>query len=116
MNIKNIMTISKNSETSLALVAKLLFENGLQMERSFDLRIAQDADIVCSCPHHGTTLCDCQIVVLLIYGSKKGPETVVAHSQDGRTHFSLVKKPGNSESSNLINIFQKMNLVDSATS
>lgn len=116
MIMKNILTISKNSETSLALVAKLLFENGLQMERSFDLRIAQDADIVCSCPHHGTKLCDCQIVVLLIYGGTNNPDTVVAHSQDGRTHFSLVNNPEHSKSSNLINIFRKMNLVDSAFS
>ncbi len=114
--MKNLVTIFESSEISLVRVAELLFEHGFQVERSFDLRIAAKADIKCSCPHHGTKLCDCQIVVLLIYGSKKGPETVVAHSQDGRTHFSLVNKPGHSESSNLIKIFRKMNLVNSASS
>jgi hypothetical protein len=116
LDMKNIVTIIENSETALAKVTELLFEHGLQVERSFDLRITQKVDINCSCPRHGTTLCDCQIIVLLIYGSKKGPETVVAHSQDGRTHFSLVSQPDNSESSDLVNIFREMKLVDSASS
>lgn len=114
--MKNIVTISENSETSLAMIIEVLSEHGLQVERSFDLKIGQEADLKCSCPHHGTALCDCQIMVLLIYGGKKGPETVVAHSQDGRTHFSLVNQPEKLETSELINIFREMNLADSVSS
>ncbi len=69
---------------------------GLQVVRTFDLHVARHAQINCQCPHHGTDQCDCQMVVLLIYGSggytssECQPVSVVAHGHNGQTWFSLV--------------------------
>ncbi len=106
--MKNLMTINENSETSISLVTEWLSERGMQVECSFDLRIARKANIECTCPHHGTEYCDCQIVVLLIYGEKPGPDTVVAHSQDGRTRFGLVNHPDQEEPSYLKDLFREL--------
>ena len=41
---------------------------GLQVMRTFDLQAARHDPADCPCPHHGTEQCDCQMVVLLVYG------------------------------------------------
>lgn len=46
----------------------------------------------CTCPHHGDN-CDCDLVVLLIYGKEQRPATIVAHSHNDRTWFSLSDNP-----------------------
>lgn len=66
---------------------------GLQALRTFDLQDARHDAAECPCPHHGTDQCDCQMVVLLIYGSDYQPASLVAHSHDGKTWFSLVDTP-----------------------
>lgn len=66
---------------------------GLQVLRTFDLQDARHDPMECPCPHHGTDQCDCQMVVLLIYGGDYQPVSLVAHSHDGKTWFSLVDTP-----------------------
>jgi hypothetical protein len=66
---------------------------GLQVLRTFDLQDARHDPAECPCPHHGTDRCDCQMVVLLIYGGDYQPVSLVAHSHDGKTWFSLVDTP-----------------------
>ncbi|GAB4528534.1 MAG: hypothetical protein Fur0018_14680 [Anaerolineales bacterium] len=61
-----------------------------QTMRSFDLQAARLAHQHCACPHHGTAQCDCQMVVLLLYGQTESPLTLLAHGRDNITHFSLV--------------------------
>ncbi len=108
--MKNLLTIFENSAEAIALLSEHLKKIGLKMERSFDLRIQQNDNIACSCPHHGTKRCDCQIVVLLIYGNLAGPDTVVAHSRDGKTVFNLATGPEKPQSVELENIFQSMKI------
>ena len=66
----------------------------LQVATSFDLRKARAAHTECACPHHGTAACDCQMVVLLVYGREAGPATLILHGRDGRTYLSLADTPG----------------------
>ncbi|OGC77037.1 MAG: hypothetical protein A2Z27_03390 [candidate division Zixibacteria bacterium RBG_16_50_21] len=66
---------------------------GLQVVRTFDLQAARHDPADCPCPHHGTDQCDCQMVVLLVYGDEYQPVSLIAHSYDGRTWFSLVDTP-----------------------
>jgi hypothetical protein len=66
---------------------------GLQVLRTFDLQDARHDLAECPCPHHGTDRCDCQMVVLLIYGGDYQPVSLIAHSHDGKTWFSLVDTP-----------------------
>lgn len=49
----------------------------------------------CDCPYHGTRDCDCQVVVLLVYGDNGTPATLLIHGRDQKTNFSLVNTPQN---------------------
>ena len=67
---------------------------GLRVMQTFDLRLTTPLRLGdCSCPHHGTEQCDCQMVVLLVYGSAPEPVTLVLHGNDGQTWLSLVDQP-----------------------
>jgi len=57
------------------------------------LQDARLAAAYCPCPHHGTRACDCQMVVLLVYGNGIRPATLILHSNDGQTWLSLVNTP-----------------------
>ena len=93
-------------------VVEVLANNGLVVTQSFDLHVATSpfvrvAELVgqdrfrslltipdnCACPKHGTTGCDCQMVVMLIYGKAAAPATLVAHGHDGHTWLSLANTP-----------------------
>ena len=60
---------------------------------SFDLQVALASHFRYKCPNHGTAQCDCQMVILLIYGHGHQPASMVVHGQDGKTYLSLVNSP-----------------------
>lgn len=66
---------------------------GLSVLRTFNLQVALHAQAMCSCPHHGTDQCDCQMVVLLVYQVGQMPITIMAHGYNGQTWFSVVDTP-----------------------
>lgn len=79
----------------IARVARCLGGAGLKVVRSFDFqssRVAAD-NLKCDCPHHGTRNCDCQVVVLLVYGENGSPATLLLHGRDQKIKFSLVDSP-----------------------
>lgn len=97
---------------AVSQVVEALSNNGLVVTQSFDLRVATSsfvrvAELVgqehfrtllsipddCVCPKHGTTGCDCQMVVMLVYGKAAAPATLVAHGHDGHTWLSLANTP-----------------------
>lgn len=83
------VTINLDSEIAVERIVDRLEADGLQVIRSFDLKAARAAHVDCTCPHHGTEQCDCQMVVLLVYGGQEHPLTLVAHGKDGQTHFAI---------------------------
>lgn len=80
-------------DAAVAWVVHQVNGAGLQVLRTFDLQMARLAHTECPCTHHDTDQCDCQMVVLLIYGGNVQPISLVAHSHDGKTWFSLVDTP-----------------------
>ena len=56
---------NSDSETAAQAVTAHLTRQGYRVLRTFDLRSALVAHGDCACPHHGTTHCTCQFVVLL---------------------------------------------------
>ncbi len=70
-------------------VRQRLASAGFRVVPSFDLHVARLAHPDCSCPHHGTDQCTCQMVILLVYGKQESPATLVIHGQDGKTWLSL---------------------------
>jgi len=87
------LIIMQSYEEALDWVTCRLSSVGLNVMRTFDLQAARHTHTECSCPHHGTELCDCQMVVLLVYGDSHQPVSMIAHSFDGKTWFSLVDTP-----------------------
>jgi hypothetical protein len=74
-------------------VTRQIAITGMRVVRTFDLLVARHAHANCPCPHHGTDQCDCQMVVLLVYGSNGQPVSIVAHGHNGQTWFSMVNTP-----------------------
>jgi hypothetical protein len=86
-----------DSQTAIKAVMTTLARHGLHVIRSFDLQSALGAHGGCECPHHGTAQCNCQFVVLLVYGeaSLRGgkaaePVVITTHSRDNRTEAKIV--------------------------
>jgi len=74
-------------------VAQQLNGSGLQVVRSFDLQVARAAHPGYACPHHGTTACTCQLIVLLVYNRQGLSTTLMIHGSDGRSWIFLVDRP-----------------------
>ncbi|GAB4577453.1 MAG: hypothetical protein Fur0022_01840 [Anaerolineales bacterium] len=82
-----------DGETVIRQVMQNLAAAGLRVVRSFDLRSACASFTENVCPHHGTTPCDCQLVVLLVYGIGVAPVSLVLHSHMGQTELQWDETP-----------------------
>ncbi len=69
---------------------KELSAAGLRLLQTFDLSGARIGAAGCPCPHHETEQCDCEMIVLLIYGKSPEPATLILHGNHGQTWLSLV--------------------------
>jgi hypothetical protein len=84
-------------------VIQRMNDQGLQVLRSFDLKAARNAHTRCECPNHGTEQCNCQMIVLLVYGNDARPATMIAHGHNGFTELLLVHSPGQAPSPEMEN-------------
>ena len=88
--ISPFLTLDCSCDKALQWSSQNLTQNGLRVMQTFDLQTARQALENCPCPHHGTDQCDCQMVVLLVYGKAEGSVTLILHGNDGKTSLSLV--------------------------
>ncbi len=65
--------------------------------QTFDLHDARHELDDCSCPYHGTSKCDCQMIVLLVYGEATKPTTLILHGNGGQTWLSFADNPSQHE-------------------
>src|SRR5688572_17889577 len=89
MNISPFLSIDCPCNEALPGVSKHLKEAGLRTVQTFDLHSAMAGTHGCSCPNHGTEECDCQMVVLLVYGTAAEPVTLLLHGNSKQTWISL---------------------------
>ena len=99
--MSQILSLDSPYDETLRWITETLENVHLQVSTSFDLRTARLAVPDCPCPHHGPAACDCQIVMLLVYGPDDHPATLVVHGCDGRTWLSLTDFPGQRPSPSL---------------
>ena len=78
----------------LTRVSQELDRAGFRTVQTFDLQVARLAHPGCTCPHHGTDECDCQMIVLLVYRNENYPATLVLHGQDSKAWLSLLSQTG----------------------
>lgn len=88
------LILDQTSDQVLTWVKQQLTGADFRVVRTFDLQVARMAHPDCPCPHHGTDDCNCQMVVLLVYGKQDEPSTLVIHGQDRRSWVSLVAPVG----------------------
>jgi len=85
--------IFSDCETVIRQVTENLEAAGLRVVRSFDLRSACASFTDNVCPHHGSAPCDCQLVVLLIYGVTLTPVSLILHSHRKQTELQWDEAP-----------------------
>lgn len=84
------LAILEQSGTEVILwLGEVLTREGFRFVQTFDLQAARGNHSDCFCPYHGTDACDCQMIVLLVYGRERAPVTLVVHSHDSRTWLSM---------------------------
>lgn len=83
------LVFDQTCEQVHAWVDTKLTSAGFRVVETFDLQVARLAHPDCPCPHHGTEDCNCQMVILLVYGKQEDPATLVVHGQDSKTWLSL---------------------------
>ncbi len=93
MNPSPFLAINKSCNKTLLWTKKQLIQAGLNPIQTFDLHAARVGLHDCSCPNHGTSKCDCQMVVMLDYGKAGEVATLILHGNDGQTWISLVNSP-----------------------
>ena len=89
MNISPFLAVNHSCDEALPWTKKQLLQAGLRPIQTFDLHTARVGLHDCPCPHHGTNECDCQMVVLLVYGKAAEPATLILHGTDGQTWISI---------------------------
>ncbi len=99
--VSPLLDLREDCENAVASVTALLTSSGLRVVRSFDLQSACASHSSRVCPHHGQRDCDCQLVVLMIYGSQEQPGSLVLHSSDGQTRVGLAAMPDQTDAPKL---------------
>lgn len=89
MNTSSFLTVDQPCDLALQTAKKKLKQSGLRALQTFDLHTARHTQQDCPCPNHGTADCDCQMVVLMVYGEIAEPVTLILHGSDGQTRFSI---------------------------
>jgi hypothetical protein len=93
MNISPFLTVNYSCDKTLQWTNQRLQQAGLRSVQTFDLHAARTGLHDCQCPNHGTDECDCQMVVLLVYGDTMEPVTLILHGNDGQTWLSTPEGP-----------------------
>ena len=93
MTTSSFLIVDLPCDMALQAAKKKLLQGGLRALQTFDLHTARHTQQDCPCPNHGTTECDCQMVVLMIYGETAEPAALILHGSDGQTRFSIADDP-----------------------
>lgn len=83
------LSIDSSCDQALQTTKTHLSEAGLSAVQTFNLNTARLGLHNCCCPNHGTEACDCQMIVLLVYGEAPEPATLILHGNDGQTWMSI---------------------------
>ncbi|MDP1546835.1 MAG: hypothetical protein Q8L87_12495 [Anaerolineales bacterium] len=93
MTTLSFLIVDLPCDMALQTTKKKLSQAGLRALQTFDLHTARHIQQDCPCPNHGTADCDCQMVVLMVYGETAEPATLILHGSDGQTRFSIADDP-----------------------
>lgn len=83
------LSIDSSCDQALQMTKTQLSEAGLSAVQTFNLNTARLGLHNCCCPNHGTEACDCQMIILLVYGEAPEPATLILHGNNGQTWISI---------------------------
>ena len=86
--LSTILTLNYSCDDAMITSSQSLRQNGFRVLQTFDLHNTAHVLEECPCPHHTTSDCDCQMVVLLVYGEAAQPATLILHGNNGKTWVS----------------------------
>ncbi len=109
---KFLAVLPEDTNQVVDLLTHELSNHEIQVTRSFDLQATRAVHAGCSCPHHGTKKCTCQLIVVLVYERQNPPLTLVLEGRDGQTWVSLVLAPGEKVLPHLLEIIRATLLPD----
>ncbi len=91
--MRNLFNLDLAFDEALSWLTIQLSAARLRVVRTFDLQetFANPAD--CPCEHPPGEVCNCRMVILLVYGEAARPASLVAMGNPERTCFSLVDSP-----------------------
>ena len=107
MTTSPFLTVDLPCDTALQMAKRKLSLAGLRALQTFNLHAARLALHDCPCPNHGTKACDCQMVILMVYGETADPVTLILHGNDGQTWFSMADNPSQRADKTLIASIQR---------
>ena len=107
MNISPFLSVDHSCDEAWQWTKKLLLQAGLRPIQTFDLHTARVGLQDCPCPNHGKSECDCQLVVVLVYGSASEPATLILHGNDGQTWLAIADDPRQRADVKLITAIQQ---------
>lgn len=102
VNVAHEVVVNRACQEIVPVLRGAFRAAGLRVEQSFDLRSALADVPACTCPHHGTSRCDCQYNVLLVYGQAGVPVSVIVHGHDARSWITLVDYPAGGAAAELV--------------
>ena len=111
---KCLAVLPEETNPVVDLLTYALSDHAIQVTRSFDLQATRAVHAGCSCPHHGTEKCTCQLIVLLVYERQNPPITLVLEGRDGQTWVSVVMTPGEKVCPHLMELIRTALLPDIA--
>lgn len=91
VNLSPFLALDRSFPEALQWAQKQLTQAGLRPVQTFDLNTARAGAHDCYCLHHETQLCDCQMVVVLVYGNAMEPVTLIVHGNNGQTWLSIAE-------------------------
>ena len=90
--MRDTLTFDTGEQDVIPEVFSALTQHGLPVMRSFDLRAAQTGSAACACHPQGLSLCECQLVVLLVYGHAPEPLTLFVSGCGGQTEIRVAQE------------------------
>lgn len=93
MIVSPFLSVTQPCGEALYWTKTQLRKAGLHPVQTFDLNAARAGLHECACPNHGTEACDCQMVILLVYGDAPEPLTLILHGNNGQTWLSIADSP-----------------------
>lgn len=87
--MRDTLTYDTHGQDLVLEMSATLAQRGLSVVRSFDLRAAQVGQAACVCQDRSISTCECQLVVLLVYGQAPAPLTLVISGCGGQTDIRI---------------------------